>query len=320
MARVVFMGTPAFALPALERLASSSHEIVGVYTQPDRPAGRGQKLAEAPVKRGALARGLPVFAPATFRRPEAVEQLRVLRPDLLVVAAYGKLLPQTVLDIPPRGALNIHPSLLPRYRGPSPVAAAILAGDAVTGVTIMLLDVGMDSGPILAQREEPIRPEETTESLTNRLAVIGADLLMEVLPGWLQGTVTARPQDHAQATTCRLLTKEEGRIDWLRSAEEIERRVRAFYPWPGAFTTWQGKTLKIIRGRPLDRNAGPPGTVLLLDRGPGAEGSAPGKAIGIACGKGLLVVYEVQPEGKRTMTAQEFLAGHRAIVGARLPS
>ncbi len=315
MARVVFMGTPEFALPALERLAAGPDPVVAVYTQPDRPAGRGRLVAQPPVKRWALAHAIPVFAPASFRRPEAVEELRALRPDVVVVAAYGKLLPQTVLDVPPKGTLNIHPSLLPRYRGASPVAAAILAGDRLTGVTIILLDAGMDSGPILAQREEPVAPGDTTESLTRRLAAAGAGLLMETLPRWLAGALRPVPQDHAKATLCPRIAKEDGEIDWGRSAEEIERRIRAFYPWPGSSTCWRGMGLKLVRGRPLATDGGPPGTVYLVDAEAGK-----GKALAIACGRGTLLVEELQPEGKRVMKAQEFLAGYRAMVGERLPS
>jgi methionyl-tRNA formyltransferase len=313
MTRVVFMGTPEFALPALERLAAGAYEIVGVYTQPDRPAGRGQQTTAPPVKRWALAHGLRVFSPATFRKPEAVEELRSLRPELVVVAAYGKLLPPAVLDIPPKGAVNIHPSLLPKYRGASPVAAAILAGDTVTGVTIMLLDEGMDSGPVLAQRREPVQPEDTTQSLTRRLALAGAELLMETLPSWLAGAIRPLPQDPAQATMCPRISKEDGEINWTRPAEEIARRVRAYYPWPGSATRWRGKGLKVIRAQAVLQSAGEPGTVALL-------GTEAGKALVIACGLGALRIDEVQPEGRRPMGAQEFLAGYKAITGERLPS
>ncbi len=321
MTRVVFMGTPDFAVPALERLTDGPFEVVGVYTQPDRPAGRGRRITESPVKGWAKGRGLPVFAPASFRRPEAVAELRELRPEVVVVAAYGKLLPPPVLEVPPKGVLNIHPSLLPRYRGASPVAAAILAGDEFTGVTIMVLDEGMDTGPILAQEEERIAEDDTTASLTGRLATRGAGLLVATLPRWLAGQARPQPQDGAQATYCQRITKADGEIDWHWSAEEIERRLRAFNPWPGCHTSWRGRRLKLVLGEALAVDAGPPGVVVSLGPGAGEEAAGgEGRRMGIATGRGTLVVDQLQPEGKRVMAAKEFLAGRRDFIGAQLPS
>ena len=310
MERIVFMGTPSFAVPALEALvAQGSYELVCVVTQPDRPAGRGRRLAAPAVKEAALAHGLPVWQPRTLRDPEAVEKLRALSPTVIVVAAFGQILSPDVLAIPSRGCLNVHASLLPRWRGAAPIPAAILAGDEETGVTIMLLDEGMDTGPILAQASLPIRPEDTTGSLTERLATLGADLLIATLPHWLAGEIQPRPQDHSQATMCRPLRKEEGRLDWSRPAIELERRVRAYNPWPGAYTTWRGQRLKVLRAASLMDWHGPqpPGQVIALP-----EGTA------VATGKGALLLLEVQLAGRRAMVIADFLRGRKEFVGSRL--
>lgn len=231
MARIVFMGTPEFAVPVLERLLADEHEVVAIYTRPDRPAGRGRQLQESPVKRAATAHGLPVVQPRSLRRPEEIERLRQLRPDVVVVAAYGLILPPAVLEIPPGGCVNLHPSLLPRHRGPAPVAGTLLAGDEEAGVTIMRLDAGTDTGDILVQRAVPILPDDTTGTLTARLAAIGAELLAEVLPLWLVGRVVPRPQDDAQATYTQQMQKQEGEINWNRPAVEIARPCPADGGW-----------------------------------------------------------------------------------------
>ena len=312
MARIIFMGTSGFAVPALSGLVEAGLQVVAVYTQPDRPAGRGRRLLPSPVKQWAERQGLPLLQPASVRSAGAVEELRALRPDVIVVAAYGKLLPQVLLDIPPRGVVNIHPSLLPRYRGASPIVAAILGGDEVTGVTVMLVDAGLDSGPTLAQRREPISATDTAESLGHRLARRGGELLVETLPSWLSGELEPKPQDDSEATYCQRIRKEDGKIDWSCGAEELWRRLRAFQPWPGFFTFWRGGVLKLLEGSPLERPAAPPGMVVPveLENGPG---------IGITTGRGILVVQRLQPEGRRPMTAQEFLAGHGDFLGAQLP-
>ena len=310
MARVVFMGTPDFAVPALQALARD-HELVGVVTQPDRPAGRGRQLAPPPVKEAALALGADVFQPPTLRRPEAVERLARWQPELVVVAAFGQILRPEVLAIPPHGCLNVHASLLPRYRGAAPIPAAILAGDGRTGVTIMRLDQGLDTGPLLAQAEWPIGPHDTAGSLTAALARLGAGLLVEVLPGWLAGAVVPRPQDDAQATYCRTLRKEDGLLDWALPAAHLDRQVRACDPWPGAYTTWAGQRLKVLRARPLP--AGPaalpaaPGRVLDLDPG-----------VGVATGDGVLELVEVQLAGKAALDVHAFAQGRRDFVGSLL--
>jgi len=305
------MGTPKFALPALDCLAASQYEVVAVYTQPDEPAGRGRMMVPSPVKVKALDHGLAVRQPVSLRNPREVEELAGLQPEAIVVAAYGQLLPQSVLNIPRFGCLNIHPSLLPRHRGPSPVAAAILAGDEVTGVSIMFMDRGMDTGPVLAQRQRPVSADDTTQTLTDRLAEVGAELLMETLPLWLAARITPQAQDNGKATYSRVVTKEEGRMDWHSAASELWRRVRAFQPWPGCYTTWEGKLLKIVQAVPLPGD-GEVGRVTEI-RG------VPGVAVGVQTGDGLLGLLKVQLEGKRVMTADEFIRGQKGFDGSLLP-
>ncbi len=310
--RVVFMGTPEFAIPPLEQLILNQYQVVAVYTQPDKPAGRGRSLVAPPLKRAALGWKLPVVQPASLRRPEAVAQLADLHPDVIVVAAFGQILPQAVLDIPSRGCINIHPSLLPRFRGISPVASAILAGDEFTGVSVMLMDRGLDTGPVLARAQIPVLASDTTGSLTVKLSRIGAQLLREVLPRWSGGELTLQPQDEAKATYSGSVAKEEGEIDWHLPAVDIWRRVRAFYPWPGCYTSWQGRQLKVIEAVPLLGEAD-------LEAGRVVATGRPEVAFGIGTGDGLLGVRQVQLQGKRAMSATEFLRGQRQFVGAVLP-
>jgi len=305
------MGTPEFALPVLERLVSGEHEVLAVYTQPDKPAGRGRSLVSSAVKKAALDYGLPVWQPPSLRPPEEIERLANLRPEVIVVAAFGLLLPQSILDIPPLDCVNIHPSLLPRHRGPSPVAAAILAGDEITGVSIMLLDKDMDTGPLLAQQQVPVSPEDTTGSLTAKLAQLGDQLLMQTLPLWLEGKLTPQPQDNEKATYSKLITKEEGKMDWQRPAIELWRKVRAFQPWPGCYTTWQGRLLKIMETIPLP-GGGEPGRVIAIEETQGAP-------VGVQAGEGVLGLLQLQLEGKRAMSAEEFVRGQRGFIGALLP-
>lgn len=319
---IVFLGTPAFAVPSLRRLVGDGYEISAVITQPDRPAGRGRASRPPALKAAALDLGLPVWQPPSLRDPEAVARLRDLAPEVMVAAAYGQILRQEVLDIPPRGVVNVHPSLLPRWRGASPVPAAILAGDSYTGVTIILMDAGMDSGPILAQREIPIGPNDTAGSLTEALAEAGASLLSETLPRWLAGQIQPRPQDEATATTCPLLRKEDGALDWHLAAVELWRRVRAYNPWPGAFTYADGQMLHIWRAWPIeDGRKEAPGTVVRLterEHGqlpPEAAASAP---FGVVTGRGVLAVVEAQRAGRRAMPAGELLRGMPWLIGRRL--
>ena len=311
MARIVFMGTPDFALPTLMALADAHFDLVGVVTQPDRPTGRGRRLAAPPVKQVSLEHDLPLFQPRSLRTPESVAQLAAWEPDAIVVAAFGQILSQQVLDLPSHGCLNVHASLLPRWRGAAPVPAAILTGDEVTGVTIMLMDAGLDTGPILAQREEPIQPDDTQAKLEGRLARLGAELLVETLPPYLAGDMLPRPQPEEGVTYARQLRKQDGQLDWSRPAIELERRVRAFNPWPGAFTTWRGQRLKVLQAIPLPgwRGDAPPGTFIALDD----DGT-----IAVATGEGALHLQEVQLAGKQVMDIAAFLCGQRDCVGSCL--
>lgn len=302
------MGTPEFAVPSLQVLAAR-FEVAGVVTQPDAPSGRGRELTPSAVKRAALGLGLPILQPPSLKDPAAVAELVALRPDLIAVAAFGQILRRAVLELPPLGCLNVHASLLPRWRGASPVPAAIAAGDAMTGVTIMKMDAGLDTGPILSQREEPISPDDTTESLLGRLASVGAELLAETLPAWAAGSLQPAPQDAARATTCGLIRKEDGRLDWTRPADALERHARAMTPWPGAWTTWEGRTVRIMRARPAAGAAsGAPGTVVALGK----------SAVGVVCGEGVLELVEAQLEGKRPMPAADLARGQRGFLGGRL--
>lgn len=308
MEKLVFMGTPDFAVPVLKALIER-YEIVGVVTQPDRRVGRGRRVEASPVKVVALAHGLSVLQPPRLRQPDAVAELRALLPEVIVVAAFGQILRAEVLDIPPKGCLNVHASLLPKYRGAAPIAAAILAGEEGTGVTIMLMDEGMDTGPILSQATCPIFPQDTGESLSTRLAQLGANLLMDTLPRWLAGEIEPRPQDHSQATCSRIIAKEDGLIDWSQSAIEIWRRSRAYHPWPSTYTYWRGKLLKVIRVEALPHwsGEGEPGQVMALDEG-----------LAVATGEGALLLSEVQLAGKRALNIENFARGHRDFVGSVL--
>jgi methionyl-tRNA formyltransferase len=320
--RLIFMGTPQFAVPALEalaearapgRLAPEGVEIVSVVTRPDKPSGRGQGAVLSPAKERALALGLPVWQPGPLRRPENLEELRRLAPDVIVVAAFGQILRREVLEVPRFCCVNVHASLLPRHRGASPITASILAGDPEAGATIMLMDEGLDTGPLLAQRSIPIAPEDTTGSLTDKLSHLGAALLLETLPRWVAETITPQPQDETLATHTHLLKKEDGIIDWQLPAEVLARQVRAYFPWPGASTTWHGKTLKIQQATAL-----PPKTRA-------GEGEAAGtvnlrnvdgvKALLVRCGQGYLRLEVIQLEGKRAMSADIFVRGQSAING-----
>lgn len=305
---LVFIGTPDFAVPSLRRLAADSHEIAAVVTQPDRPAGRGRRLIPSPVKAAAEELGLPVQQPESLRSAEAVAAIAAVKPEVIVAVAYGQILRQAVLDVAPKGVLNVHPSLLPRWRGASPVPAAILAGDTETGVTIMLMDTGMDSGPILSQVRAGIDDQDTAGLLLERLAEQGAELLGETLPRWLAGEITPQRQDDSQATTCPLLRKEDGRVDWTLPARDIWRRVRAYNPWPGAFTTLDGETLHIWQASPVDRESRePPGTVIATAGG-----------FGVQTGAGVLEVLEAQRSGRRSLSAKELLRGMPGLIGKRL--
>lgn len=312
--RIVFMGTPEFAVPPLEHLIINRHEILAVYTRSDKPAGRSGAPVPPPIKKFALSRGLPVIQ-TSLKKPEAVEQLASFNPEAVVVAAFGQILPQAVLDIPCYGCINIHGSLLPRHRGASPIAAAILAADEFTGVTIMRMDAGMDTGPVYTRAQIPVSPQDTTGSLTVKLSQIGARLLQEVLVGLVRGELAPEPQDEPRATYCKEFTKEDGRIDWRLPAEDIWRRVRAFHPWPESYAAWAGKTVNIIEAVPLDQEGTVEvGRVIALT--PVQKASRAG--FGVGTGRGVLGVVRVQLEGKRAMSADEFLRGQREFTGALL--
>jgi methionyl-tRNA formyltransferase len=309
--RIVFMGTPSFAVPVLSALSDAGHEIVGIYTQPDRPAGRGRRTTPTGVKVAALERGLQVYQPASLRKDEtARSEIAALEPDVIAVAAYGLYIPAETLVGPPLGCLNVHPSLLPRYRGSSPVATAILDGESVTGVTVMCVTEEMDAGPIVAQQDTAIGPEETTPDLTARLFEVGAELLVEILPSWRRGDIEAREQDESLATATRRLSREDGRVDWSRSAMETARRVRALHPWPGSFTQWRGRLLKIIEAFVYDGTA--PGVI------PEGEVVAVPDGIGVSTGSGVLALKTIQIEGRRPTGAREFVEGHKDFVGSVL--
>lgn len=307
------MGTPEFAVPGLRLLhehgAPQAWSLVAVVTQPDRPAGRGKQLLASPVKQFALDHGLPVLQFARLRKqPDAVAALQALAPDLLVVAAYGIILPEAVLAIPRFGAVNVHASLLPAYRGASPITAAILDGRPETGVSIMLMDEGMDTGPVLAQSRQPVHGDDTTATLTARLAEQGAALLVQTLPGWLSGDVAPVRQEElpGEPSLCYTLKKEAGQIDWRQPAAVIERMTRAYTPWPSAFTTWRGDSFKIWRAGVLSGNS-EPGKVVSTTQGPA-----------VGTGQGILVLELVQPAGKRAMDARSFVNGAPDFVGSTL--
>ncbi len=308
--RIVFMGSPGFAVSSLEYLLLDKYEVAAVYTQPDRPAGRGRSVIAPPVKEAALSRGLPVMQPESLKSEEAITQLTGFKPDVIVVCAYGQILTQSVLDIPPLQCVNVHFSLLPRYRGASPVAAAILTGDIFTGVSIQLMRVKLDTGPVLARAAVPISHQDNTGTLTGKLSLVGARLLTEALGGWLRQETVPQPQNEVEATYCSRITREEGNIDWHQSAVEIWRKIRAFNPWPGCYTTWRGKQLKIIEAVPLAEESGA-GQVSALS---GLE-----VGVGVGTGDGTLGLLKVQLEGKKNMSATEFIRGQRDFIGVVLP-
>ena len=311
--RIVFLGSGAFAIPCFEELLDSGHEVAALVTQPDRQKGRGKSLAPPPLKPVAEARGVPVLQPPRVRDEEAQEQLRRLAPQLQVVVAFGQILPPKVIDIAPRGTVNVHASLLPKLRGAAPIQWAIAGGETTTGVSTMLVDEGLDTGPVLLQRTLTIGPEETSADLEPRLARLGADVLAETVRGLSDGLLDPTPQDHEQATLAPLLKKEDGRLDWGRTARDLYCRIRGFHPWPGTFTSHGGRTLKVRRARSVEPAAGDPGGEPGTVVGLGAEGLV------VACGeKSRLLLVEVQPESRRAMDAAAFAAGARLRPGDRL--
>ena len=327
MIRIIYMGTPQFAVPALNALVEGAkpgnildegYEIVTVITRPDKPSGRGREIVYSPVKQTALAHQLPVWQPGSFKKEENSIALAAYHADLYIVAAFGQILPQHVLDQPRYGTLNIHASLLPKYRGADPIAESILQGEKETGISIMLLDAGIDTGPVLLQRTLPIAGDDTTGSLTPKLADLGAHALLEALPLWIAGRITPQPQDAFRATHTRMLTKEDGRISWERPAAVLARQVRAYTPWPGSYTSWRGKRLKILAAYPLsvEPDAGEVSQAATLQPGLVSTREEAGQVVlAIVTGSGLLLVSQVQLEGKRAMNAGEFLRGYAHIAG-----
>ena len=308
--RLLFMGTPGFAVPTLRKLLSSRHQVGGVFTQPDRPSGRGRKLAVGPVKQLALQSGLPVYQPERLAREEW-KPLVESTADALVVVAYGKILPSWLFTLPPFGAINVHASLLPRYRGAAPIPWAIVRGETRTGVTTMRIDRGLDTGDVLLQSAAEIGEEETSVQLGERLAVLGADLLAETLDRLEAGRIRPRPQDPRLASYAPMLKKSDGEIDWSRSSRQIFNRVRAFNPWPGAFTRRSGSLLRILKARPV--------TFPLQEQAVGSLCRWDSKRALVACGEGWLELLEVQPENHRPLAAPDFLNGLRLQTGHSIP-
>ena len=301
--RLVFLGTPPFAVPTLDRIVEAGHQVLAVVTQPDRPRGRGQHPSPPPVKEAAARLGLPVRQPERVKLPESVELLRALGAEAMVVVGYGQIIPQTVIDLAPLGIINVHASLLPKYRGAGPIQWAILNGETRTGVTTMRIDAGLDTGDMLLKRWTEIGPEENAVELGARLAVMGADLLVETLAGLAAGTIVPEKQDSSQATYARLLKKEHGVVDWSLPAPAIHNRVRGLQPWPGAYTTFRGQTLHIWKSRPAPR---PPA--------PGPRPPKPGRVVAVkplvlGCGSGALELLEVQLEGRKRISGADFANG-----------
>jgi methionyl-tRNA formyltransferase len=308
--RVVFLATGAFAIPSLEALAGAGHEVAALVTQPDRESGRGRVLTPPKVKPVAERLGIPVLQLERVRAADAQAALRELRPELSVVVAFGQILPRAVIDIAPHGTVNVHASLLPRWRGAAPIQWAIASGDATTGVTTMQIDEGLDTGPLLLARELAIGSRETASELEPRLARLGGELLVETIAGLERGTLSPVPQDASRATHARILTKEDGRVDWTQPASVVANRARGFHPWPGAATAHEGRLLKLLRVvETAGASTAQPGTVTAVD----AQGFV------VACGGGsLLHVEEVQPESRRAMPAAAWALGARLAAGARL--
>jgi len=305
--RIVFMGTPEFAVPSLEALIRNGYEIAGVFTQPDRPKGRGNKLAASPVKEAAVKAGIPVYQPERIRK-DGIDSLKALKPDLCVTAAFGQILSQEVLDIPPMGNINVHASLLPRHRGAAPIAHMIMEGDSEAGVTTMMMDAGIDTGDILLQEKTAIGETETCGELTARLSTIGADLLLRTLKQMAEGTLKRIPQDHSRMTYDPMLRKEMGVIDFRREARLVRGQINGLNPWPCASVLIDGQRIKLLRAAAAEES-GIPGTVLYAD---------PKKGLAIACGTGSVRILELQAPGGKPMRAEDYLRGHAIPAGADL--
>ncbi|HWP93598.1 MAG TPA: methionyl-tRNA formyltransferase [Thermodesulfobacteriota bacterium] len=307
--KIIFMGTPEFAVPSLQALIDSGDEIVAVVCQPDKPKGRGLDVTAPPTKVIAEKQGIPVLQPQKIKTEEFFNELKKLSPDLICVAAYGKILPKNILDLPPHGCINVHASILPKYRGAAPINWAIIRGEKVTGITTMKMDEGMDTGDMLLKKEIPIEDEDTGETLSQKLSLIGAELLIETIKLLKEGRLNPTPQDHSQATYAPMLKKEDGKIIWSKSAEEVRNLIRGTLPWPGAYTTLDGKLLKIYKARVSD-GVGNPGEVIKSDSG----------ILRVATGNDSLDILELQIEGGKRLKAEEFLRGRRIRDGSVLGS
>lgn len=307
-ARIVFMGTPLFAAPSLRALIEG-HHVVAVVTQPDKPRGRGLDTVPSPVKELATSKAIPVLEPTKLRDESFIHQLKVLAPEVIVVVAYGKILPRSILALPPGGCVNLHASLLPKYRGAAPINRAIINGEKETGNCTMLMDEGMDTGDVLLCERVPIGGDDTAEDLFKTLSTKGADLLRVTIDRLIEGSITPTPQDDSKATYAPMLKKEDGRIDWGKSAADIKNHLRGLYPWPGAFTAWKG-TLKVHKGRVADaefQSGAEPGTIIEVTK----------EGILVACGMGVFEITELQPENKKRMSAADFIKGYRLSKGER---
>jgi methionyl-tRNA formyltransferase len=305
--RVVFLGTPEFAVPSLDALVAAGHSVLAVFTQPDRPKGRGQQLAESPVKQSALRLGVPVFQPERIRRPESFEQLGSLDAELMVVVGYGQIIPQSIIDLPRHGILNVHASLLPKYRGAAPIQWAIANGETTTGVTIMQIDAGLDTGDMLAKASTEIGPDETAPDLSSRLAPIGAQLLIDTIGAIERGTAHREKQNDSEATLAPILKKDDGRVNWTTPARQINNRRRGFTPWPGAYTTFRGQPLSLLRTEAVEDKSLLP-AVVRVD----------GKKLLVGTGDGALAISEVQPGGKKRMSAEAYINGYKPQNGDRM--
>ena len=307
--RLIFMGTPEFAVAPLRNLVLNSYAVAAVYTKKDKLSGRGQEMFFSAVKREALALGLKVVQPGSLRKPEALVELASFAPDVIVVAAFGQILPPEVLNLPRFGCINIHPSLLPRHRGAAPVVSTILAGDAWGGVSIIQMDEGLDTGPILTRSQVLVRSDDTTASLSDRLSLVSAHMLADILPQWMRGEIKPQPQDDTMATYFRPIAKEAGEINWHMPAVDIWRQVRAYQPWPGSFTRFNRRVLKILEAWPIECDApNNVGTVVAL-----------GKGCGVVTGSGILELRRIQREGKQAMPAANFIMGQHGFIGSVLP-
>lgn len=323
--RVVYMGTPEFAVPALKALLESRHQVVGVVTNPDKPVGRGNKMQGSPVKQAALEAGVEVFQPKSLRKPESLAQLQAWAPDLIVVAAYGKILPPSVLALPELGCLNIHASILPKYRGAAPINWAIVRGESVSGVTIMQMEEGLDTGPMLLEQTVSIEPADTAQQLHDKLYVLGGPLLLEAIDGLLDGSLQPRPQDDSVATWAPMLKREDGEVDWSLSAQQLHDKIRGFYPWPGAYTYWhpdgqdQAQQIKLHQCQVAQELPAELTEALLAEAQPGQilYASSTKAQLLVACGQGVLSCLVLQAPGRRALPVRDFLNGSQLKAGER---